>query len=159
MTAAGKKAAGVIEVLNRVLAAELTAINQYFVHSEMCEHWGYDRLHEIMRGHAMDEMRHAEAFIERILFLEGRPDVHRLEGLRIGASVAEMMTVDLALEKAAVARLNPAIETCRGAGDNGSRLLLERTLASEEEHIDWLDAQIALIAQVGEKNYLAQQIR
>jgi len=159
MNAAAKKPNPVIEVLNDVLTAELTAINQYFVHGEMCENWGYERLHEILRKHSIEEMRHAESLIERVLFLEGVPNVQRLGNVRIGERVAEMMELDMALERAAVERLNKGIEVCRSASDNGSRLLLEQTLASEEEHIDWLDAQLALIAQVGEKHYMAQQIR
>jgi bacterioferritin len=159
MTSKAKPDDPVIAVLADVLTAELTAINQYFVHGEMCENWGYTRLHEIIRGHSIDEMRHAESLIERILYLEGVPNVQRVGGIRIGETVAEMMKVDMALERTAVERLNKGIEVCRAQGDNGSRLLLEQTLASEEEHIDWLDAQLALIAQVGEKNYMAQQIR
>jgi bacterioferritin len=159
MTSKAKPDGPVIAVLADVLTAELTAINQYFVHGEMCENWGYMRLHEIIRGHSIDEMRHAESLIERILYLEGVPNVQHMGSVRIGETVAEMMKVDMALERTAVERLNKGIEVCRAQGDNGSRLLLEQTLASEEEHIDWLDAQLALIAQVGEKNYMAQQIR
>ena len=148
----------IIEVLNDVLTAELTAINQYFVHAEMCESWGYDRLHHEIRKHSIGEMKHAEEVIERILFLEGVPNVQRLWKINIGETVPEQFKVDLALEMDAVKRLNEGIELCRDADDNNSRQLLERILADEEEHIDWIEAQIALIEQVGAPNYLAQQI-
>ncbi|MBI2213695.1 MAG: bacterioferritin [Acidobacteria bacterium] len=149
----------IIEILNDVLTAELTAINQYFVHGEMNENWGYERLAKIVRKHSIGEMKHAEELIERILFLEGIPNVQKLNKINIGETVAEQMKADLALELDAVERLNKGIETCREAGDNGSRLLLEEILESEEEHVDWIEAQISLISQVGEKNYLAAQIR
>jgi len=149
----------VIEILNDVLTAELTAINQYFVHAEMAENWGYERLAKIVRKHSIGEMKHAEELIERILFLEGIPNVQKLNKINIGETIAEQFKVDLALEMDAVERLNPGIESCREMGDNGTRLLLEEILESEEEHIDWIEAQISLISQVGEKNYLASQIR
>jgi bacterioferritin len=149
----------VIEILNDVLTAELTAINQYFVHAEMAENWGYERLAKIVRKHSIGEMKHAEALIERILFLDGIPNVQKLNKINIGETISEQFKVDLALEMDAVERLNPGIESCREAGDNGTRLLLEEILESEEEHIDWIEAQISLISQVGEKNYLAAQIR
>ena len=149
----------VIEVLNEVLTAELTAINQYFVHAEMCENWGYTRLQRVIRKHSIGEMKHAEEVIERILFLEGIPNVQRLAKINIGETVEEQFRVDLALEMDALPRLNKGIEVCRDAVDNGSRLLLEEILHEEEEHVDWLEAQIDQIAQVGIQNYLAQQIR
>ena len=149
----------VIEVLNEVLTAELTAINQYFVHAEMCENWGYTRLQRVIRKHSIGEMKHAEEVIERILFLEGIPNVQRLAKINIGETVEEQFRVDLALEMDALPRLNKGIEVCREAVDNGSRLLLEEILHEEEEHVDWLEAQIDQIAQVGIQNYLAQQIR
>jgi bacterioferritin len=149
----------IIEILNDALTAELTAINQYFVHAEMCENWGYERLSKVIRKHSMGEMKHAEELIERVLFLEGIPNVQRLGKINIGESVPEQLKVDLALEMDAVARLNPAIETCRELGDSTTRHLLEEILEDEEEHIDWIEAQIALIDQVGTQNYLAQQIR
>lgn len=149
----------IIEILNEVLTSELTAINQYFVHAEMCENWGYERLARKIRQHSIGEMKHAEELIERILFLEGVPNVQRLGKINIGETVPEQFRVDLALEMDAVARLNPAIESCRNAEDNNSRHLLEEILEDEEEHIDWIEAQTALIEQVGVKNYLAQQIR
>jgi bacterioferritin len=149
----------IIEILNETLTSELTAINQYFVHAEMCENWGYERLSKIIRKHSIGEMKHAEELIERVLFLEGIPNVQRLGKINIGESVPEQLKVDLALEMDAVSRLNPAIETCRELGDNNSRHILEEILEDEEEHIDWIEAQLELIEQVGAKNYLAQQIR
>lgn len=149
----------IIDILNEVLTAELTAINQYFVHGEMCDNWGYDRLHHAIRKHSIEEMKHAEEVIERLLFLEGIPNMQRLGKINIGESVPEQMKVDLALEMDAVKRLNTGIETCRELDDNNTRHLLEEILEDEEEHIDWIEAQIALIEQVGVQNYLAQQIR
>ena len=149
----------VIEILNEVLTAELTAINQYFVHAEMCENWGYDRLLHIIRKESIEEMKHAEALIERVLFLEGIPNVQRLWNIRIGENVHEIFKADLALELEALPRLNQGIETCRELGDNNSRHLLEEILEDEEEHVDWLEAQLTLIDQVGLQNYLAEQIK
>jgi len=149
----------IIDLLNDVLTSELTAINQYFVHAEMCENWGYERLAKVIRKHSIGEMKHAEELIERVLFLEGIPNMQRLGKINIGENVPEMFKVDLALELDAVARLNPAIETCRELSDNNTRHLFEEILEDEEEHIDWLEAQHALLAQVGTQNYLAQQIR
>ena len=148
----------IIEILNGVLTAELTAINQYFVHGEMCESWGYGRLQQVIRKHSIGEMKHAEELIERILFLDGVPNVQRLGKITIGESVGEMMKVDLALELDALPRLNKGIETARELGDNISRLLLEQILEEEEDHIDWIEAQLSLIEQVGLQNYLARQI-
>jgi bacterioferritin len=148
----------IIEILNDVLTSELTAINQYFVHAEMCDNWGYQHLHDRIRKHSIGEMKHAESLIERVLFLEGVPNVQRLFKITIGETVPEQLKVDLALELDAVTRLNAGIESCRTADDNNSRHLLEEILEDEEEHIDWLEAQLALIEQVGVPNYLAQQI-
>ena len=149
----------VIDLLNDVLTAELTAINQYFVHAEMSDNWGYEHRYHQVRKEAMSEMKHAEKLIERILYLEGVPNVQRLGKILIGETVAEQLKSDLALEHDAIVRLNAGIQTCREVGDNGSRLLLEEILESEEEHVNWIEAQLALIAQVGEANYLAEQIR
>jgi bacterioferritin len=149
----------VIEILNDVLTAELTAINQYFVHAEMCENWGYDRLHHIIRKHSIGEMKHAEELIERVLFLEGIPNVQRLGKINIGENVPEILKSDYALEMEALPRLNEGIETCRELGDNNSRHLLEEILEEEEEHVDWLEAQMTLLEQVGVQNYLAEQIK
>jgi len=128
----------IIDILNDVLTAELTAINQYFVHAEMCENWGYERLFHEIRKHSIGEMKHAEELIERILFLEGVPNVQRYFKINIGETVPEMFKVDHALELDAVQRLNPAIEACREADDNNTRHLLEEILEDEEEHIDWI---------------------
>jgi bacterioferritin len=148
----------IIEILNDVLTAELTAINQYFVHAEMCDNWGYEHLHKTIRKHSIGEMKHAEELIERILFLEGVPNVQRLGKITIGENVPEMFKVDHALEMDAVKRLNAGIEACRQADDNNSRHLLEEVLEDEEDHIDWIESQLDLIEQVGVANYLAQQI-
>ncbi|SRR6266542_2979969 len=148
----------IIDILNDVLTAELTAINQYFVHAEMCDNWGYEHLYERVRKHAIGEMKHAEQLIERVLFLEGLPNVQRLGKINIGQTVPEQFKVDLALEVDAVKRLNDGIETCRELDDNNSRHLLEEILEDEEEHVNWIEAQLALIEQVGVGNYLAQQI-
>jgi bacterioferritin len=136
----------------------LTAVNQYFVHARMCENWGYQRLWEHIRKESIDEMKHADELIERVLYLEGIPNVQRLAKINIGQTVPEQLKLDLDLEKVAVKKLNDFIELCRTLGDNGSRQLLEDILESEEKHINWLEAQLSLIAQVGEAQYLAQQI-
>jgi bacterioferritin len=150
--------AKIITLLNEVLTAELTAINQYFLHSRMCRNWGYKHLGEHIKKESIDEMKHADELIERVLFLEGLPNVQRLGTVMIGQSVAEILKNDLALEMAALPRLNQGVATCRDAGDTGSEELLREILVSEEKHVDWLESQLALIAQVGEQNYLAQQI-
>ncbi|HVH41682.1 MAG TPA: bacterioferritin [Labilithrix sp.] len=149
----------VIDLLNEILTGELTAINQYFLHAKMCQNWGYKRLHEHIRKESIDEMKHADILIERVLFLEGLPNLQRLGKLNIGQTVVEMLKNDLAIEAVAVPLLNKSIETCRQLGDNGSEALLLGILRSEEEHVDWLEAQLELVKQVGEANYLTQQIR
>jgi bacterioferritin len=149
----------VITALNDVLTAELTAVNQYFVHARMCENWGYARLWKKVRAESIDEMKHADVLIARILYLEGMPNLQRLGKVNVGQTVPEQFRLDLEVEKAAVTALNAAIELCRSLGDNGSRELLEGILLAEEEHANWLEAQLTLIAQAGEANYLAQQIR
>ncbi len=148
----------IINALNEVLTGELTAINQYFVHAKMCENWGYSKLHQHIRHESIDEMKHADALIDRILYLNGVPNVQRLGKVRIGESVPEQLAVDLELELQALPRLNKAIALCRDSADNGTRALLEDILTSEEEHVDWLEAQQTLIAHMGLENYLAQQI-
>lgn len=153
-----KSTPAVVKVLNEVLAAELTAINQYFLHAELCNHWGFSKLHAFSRKQSIDEMKHAELLIERILYLDGIPNVQRLGKINIGENVGEMLNSDAKLERDALPRLNEGIEICREAGDNGSRILLENILTSEEEHVEWLETQIDLIAQLGEANYLSQQI-
>jgi bacterioferritin len=148
----------VIELLNEVLTAELTAINQYFIHARMCQNWGYARLAKKIRHESIDEMKHADELMGRILYLEGLPNVQRLGKINVGQTVPEQLKLDLEVEKQAITRLNSFIETCRSLGDNGSRELLEEILHGEEEHADWLEAQLHLIGQVGEANYLAEQI-
>lgn len=148
----------IVNALNEILTAELTAINQYFLHAKMCGDWGYSKLHTYIRHESIDEMKHAEQLIERILYLNGVPNVQRMGKVRIGETVPEQLALDLELELLAVPRLNKAIELVRDAGDNGTRALLEEILTSEEEHIDWLEAQHTLIEQMGLENYLAQQI-
>ena len=151
--------AAVVKVLNEVLTGELTAINQYFLHAKICQDWGYERLHTKIHHESIDEMKHASDLIERVLYLNGLPNVQRLGRIRIGEDVKEILEADLALEYEALPRLQEGIATCTQAGDNGTRLLLEQILASEEEHVDWLEAQLELISQVGLENYLAQQLR
>jgi bacterioferritin len=148
----------VIEALNNVLTAELTSVNQYFIHARMCENWGYQRLWRRLRAESLGEMRHADALIARILYLEGVPNVQRLGKVNVGQTVPEQLALDLGTEKAAVAMLNEAIELARSLGDNGSRELLEEILEDEEKHANWIEAQLVQIQQVGEANYLAQQI-
>lgn len=151
--------AKLIEALNDILTGELTGINQYFVHAKMCANWGYKRLAETNRKESLGEMQHADELIERILFLDGAPNMQRLGKVKVGETVPEQLKLDHALEVDAVARLNKAVALAVEIGDNGSRELLEKILVSEEEHVDWLEAQLELIKQVGVENYLAQQIR
>jgi bacterioferritin len=151
--------ADVINLLNTVLTGELTSVNQYFLHAKMCENWGYHRLAERIRKESIDEMKHADKLIERILFLEGVPNVQRLGKINIGQKVAEQLKLDLALEMEAIPRLNDGIKQCRDLGDNGTEDLLVHILTSEESHVDWLESQLAQIAQMGEANYLAQQVK
>jgi bacterioferritin len=149
----------VLDLLNDVLTAELTAINQYFVHAKMMKNWGYERLAHKERHESIDEMKHADMVIERILYLDGVPNLQRLNKVNVGENVPEQLKLDHEEEKRAVKRLNDGIKLCRDLGDNGTKDLLERILVSEEEHIDWLESQLELIKQVGEAQYLAQQIR
>lgn len=151
--------ARLIDALNDILTAELTGINQYFVHAKMCENWGYQRLAEVDRRESIGEMKHADEVIDRILFLEGVPNMQRLEKVRIGESVAEQLQVDLALELSAVKRLNDSIELAVAVKDNATRELLERILVDEQHHIDWLEAQLEQIQQMGIENYLSVQVR
>lgn len=148
----------VIEQLNALLADELTAINQYMVHSEMCANWDYQRLHKAVEERAITEMRHAEKLIARILYLEGTPIVSQLNKIRIGADVAAQLRNDLESELGAVKMYNDGIKLCLEAHDNGSRELLEDILEDEENHVDWLEAQLDQIEQMGLQNYLSQQV-
>jgi bacterioferritin len=154
-----KGAQEVIDLLNEVLAAELVAINQYFLHAKMCQNWGYMALAARSRSESIDEMKHADELIERILFLDGLPNLQRLDPLHIGQTVPEQLKCDVELEYRAVKRLNDGIELCRQKGDAGSEELLRSILVSEERHIDWLETQIRLIGQLGEAVYLAEQLR
>src|SRR3954470_2502298 len=149
----------VLTLLNNLLTNELTAINQYYVHAKMCENWGFERLAHKIRDESIDEMRHADQVISRILFLEGVPNLQRYHKLHVGETVKEQLESDLQLEYAAIAFLNQGIELARKAIDNASEDLMTRILVSEEEHTDWIETQLELIRQVGEQNYLAQQIK
>jgi bacterioferritin len=148
----------IIDLLNEVLTGELTAINQYFLHARMCKNWGYDHLAERIRKESIDEMKHADMLIERVLFLDGLPNLQRLGKLAIGTTVVEMLQNDLAVENTAIPVLNKGIKLCRDLGDNGSEDLLTRILVSEEAHVDWLEAQLELVKQLGAQLYQSQQI-
>ena len=149
----------ILRILNDLLTNELTAINQYFVHAKMCGNWGYKRLASKIRAESIDEMKHADELIERILFLEGVPNLQKLNKLHVGETVAEQLKSDVALEYAAIEFLNKGIAEARRIGDNGTEDLMTKILVSEEAHTDWLEEQLELIKQVGEQNYLSQQIR
>ena len=149
----------ILDLLNEVLTGELTAINQYFVHAKMQENWGYAHLAEHTHEESIEEMKHADKLIERILFLDGVPNLQRLSPLRVGETVPEQLRVDLALETEALPRLNAGIAQAVAVADNGTRELLEEILVSEEEHVDWLETQLTLIEQIGEAHYLAQHLR
>ncbi len=149
----------VIAVLNEGLKEELTAINEYFLHSEMCENWGYPRLQAAAKKHSIDEMKHAEKLIERLLFLDASPTMEATLPLKIGANVKAQLENDLALELGAVAMYNAAIKVCTEAGDAASRELFEDLLAVEEGHVDYLETQLHQIGEVGLDRYLSQQIR
>jgi len=151
--------AKVIELLNQVLKAELTAINQYFLHAEMCENWGYERLAKLIRKESIEEMVHAEKLIERILYLDGTPNMSDYFKINIGATVEQQFKNDLDLEYTAVKRLNDGIPVCMASGDNGSRELVEKILSDEEHHIDWLEAQLHAIQEIGIANYLTEQLK
>ena len=147
----------VIAILNGFLADELTAINQYIVHSEMCANWGYGKLHGKVEKRAIEEMKHAEKLIARILFLEGIPVVSNLKKINIGASVEAQLKNDLAAEAGAIKDYNDGIRLCLELGDNGTRELIDANLHDEEDHLDWLEAQLDQVAQMGLQNYLLGQ--
>jgi bacterioferritin len=149
----------VIAFLNQVLKAELTAVNQYFLHAEMCENWGYERLGKKVKKESIEEMVHAEKCIERILFLDGTPNMTDYFKINIGATVEEKFKNDLQVEYDAVKRLNDGIKLCVAQGDNASRDLAEQILNDEEEHVDWLEAQLHAISEMGIANYLAEQLK
>ena len=148
----------IIEALNDLLTAELTAINQYFIHHKMCENWGYERLSKKKYEESIGEMKHADRVIARILYLEGVPNMQRMFPVRVGEDPIEQHRLDLEVEREAVERLNKGIALCREKGDNGSRELLEHILVEEEEGLDWLEAQLHLVEEVGKKSYLAEMI-
>ncbi len=148
----------IIEKLNDLLADELTAINQYMVHSEMCDNWGYERLHKKIEERAIQEMKHAEKLIARILFLDGRPIVSNLKNINIGAEIPAQHQNDLAAEDSAIKSYNDGIRLAMELGDNGSRELMDSILKEEEDHIDWIEAQLDEIKQMGPQNYLVEQI-
>ncbi len=149
----------VLTLLNNLLTNELTAINQYYVHAKMCQNWGFERLAHKIREESIDEMRHADQVISRILFLEGVPNLQRYNKLHVGETVKEQLESDLQLEYSAIAFLNQSIEVARRVVDNATEDMLTKILVGEEEHTDWLETQLELIRQVGEQNYLAQQLK
>ena len=148
----------VIRILNDLLTNELTAINQYFIHAKLCAHWGFKQLAEKIHAESIDEMKHADLVIERILYLEGIPNLQRYHKLHVGENVREALGSDLQFEYAAIKFLNESIEILRGLGDHGSDELLRNILVGEETHCDWLETQLDLIKTLGEQNYLAQKL-
>jgi bacterioferritin len=148
----------IIEFLNETLTAELTAINQYFVHAKMLQHWGFKKLGDKVFAESIDEMKHADELIDRILFLEGVPNVQRYSKINVGETPKEQFEIDVKTEYEAVERFNRGVALCRQHGDNATRELLERMLISEEGHVDWLETQLGLIARLGEERYLAEQM-
>jgi bacterioferritin len=151
--------AQILDALNEILTAELTAINQYFIHYKMLENWGYHRLAKKKREESIEEMKHADKLIGRILFLDGVPNMQRMFPVRVGEDPVEMHKLDLAVEQEAVVRLNKAIALTLSKNDAGTRDYLEHLLNNEEESIDWLEAQLKIIADVGRENYLSEQLR
>jgi bacterioferritin len=149
----------IVDLLNEVLTGELTAVNQYFLHAKMFENWGIDLLAKAVRAESIDEMKHADQLIDRILYLDGIPNVQRLGRVRIGETPREMLDCDMQLELEAIPRLNAGIAVCREHGDNGTRALLEAILVSEEGHLDWLEAQVSMIDRIGEAAYVAEHLR
>ena len=150
--------AQVIKILNDVLRKELTGINQYFIHSKMCKNWGYEVLAGVAWKESIEEMKHADRIIERLLFLEGNPNLSAYDKISVGSSVPQQLQNDLGLEEGALVVLKGGIKTCLEAGDNASRELLEHILVDEEEHVDWIETQLHQIKEIGVENYLAQQI-
>lgn len=149
----------IVELLNEALTAELTAVNQYFLDAKMLANWGYERLAAKFHEDSIDEMKDADMLIERILYLDGMPNLQRLGTIRIGETPAEKLKLALDVEREAIERLNRGIDLCVARGDNGSREILRGILSGEEEHADWLETQLDLIAQIGDSLYLAQQVR
>ena len=150
---------GVIDLLNGILTADLTAINQYFLHAKMCEHWGYARLHHTVRQRSMDEMRDVEALIEHILYLEGVPNVQRLGTVTVGETVPEQFAADLVAEQEMLVLLREGVTHCAGVEDYTTRHMLEVMVQDVDAHIDWIETQQELIRQVGLERYLSEQIK
>ena len=148
----------IIDLLNDLLTNELTSAQQYLGHAEMCENWGFERLAQKVKSEVEDERKHADALIDRILYLDGTPNLGKLNPLHIGKTVPDQLQSDLKLEKAAIDTLNKCIQQARNAGDNGTEALLTGMLTDEEEHAHWLEEQLELIGMVGLQNYLAQQM-
>jgi bacterioferritin len=148
----------VIDLLNELLTNELTAINQYFIHAKMLKNWGFARLAKKVHAESIDEMKHADQVIERILFLEGIPNLQRLHKLRVGETVKEQFESDVQIEYAAIKSLNEWITKCRTLNDNATEAMLTKILVGEEDHTDWLETQLGLIKQLGETAYLAEQL-
>jgi len=148
----------VLEALSRMLKEELGAISQYFLHAEMCENWGYERLSELIKKQSIGEMKHAEILIERLLFLEGIPNMGDLPKLNVGKGVKQQIQNDLDLELSAVAEYNEAVAACQKAGDNATADLLKEILKDEEEHVDFLETQLGLMKDLGLENYLVEQM-
>jgi bacterioferritin len=148
----------IIDLLNNALTKELTAINQYFIHSKMCENWGYRVLTKKYYEESLGEMKHAEELIKRILFLEGTPNMTRYERIKVGDTVKKQLESDLQIELDAVEMLRPGIRLCLEEMDHASRELLEHILVDEEEHVDWIEGQLHIIREAGLENYLSQQI-
>lgn len=148
----------IIAALNEILMWELTAINQYFLHSKMCEDWGIKEIAAFQRKESIEEMNHADTLIDRILYLDGLPNLQKLGKLRIGETIKEQFTCDKALEEEAIPRLNNAIQLCVEHKDHGTKELLEAILVDEEHHLDWLETQLGLIEQLGENAYIAEKL-
>jgi bacterioferritin len=148
----------IVQALNEILTADLTAINQYYIHYKMCENWGYSKLANKKREESLEEMRDADRVIERVLYLGGMPNMQRLSPVRIGEDPIEQHRLDLDMELAAVKRLNEAIALAREQGDNGTRHLLEEMLGGEESSVEWLEAQLGIVEKIGAERYLAEQL-
>jgi bacterioferritin len=150
---------GVITLLNKILTADLTAINQYFVHAKMCDNWGYERLHQKVRERSIDEMKDADELIGHILYLEGVPNVQRMNSVQVGETVPEQLTLDLKAEQEMLTLLNEGIVHCAKVSDFTTRHMLEDMAKDVDEHIDWIETQLETVKQVGLENYLAEQIK
>ncbi len=149
----------ILESLNQLLTLELTGVNQFFLHARMCRNWGYERLADTIRQRSIDEMKHAEKIIDRVLYLEGVPNLQRLDKIRLGENVPEILRLDYEHEKRLVDKVKEQVQLLLELGDHGSRQLVEEVLRGEENDIDWFESQFALIEQIGEAHYLAQQVR